>query len=211
MSRRLLFMLYFGQCQILKRGQWWRDKIWCMILKTCQDAKPIKQNSASVLPQHSILHYSASTVNLLCKGATDQGLFPAHLLTAFCFSLIGGQTLLFFIRCPLKYIYSASINLNLQHCGVKHYATAALSQPPGLKRTHILHIRCDFAYDWLHVCFLTANILQDCEARIAAPPTPPPQRGWLLLTAEAEAGAREVCTLTFTKLSWIIIKSPRMD
>ncbi len=44
-----------------------------------------------------------------------------------------------------------------------------MSQPAGLKRTGILHVGCDFAYDWLHVCFLTANILQDCRVGSVPP------------------------------------------
>lgn len=63
------------------------------------------------------------------------------------------------------------INLNLQDYDVKRYATAALSQLQDLRRTGILHIACDFAHDWLHVCFLTANILQDSKAG-SVPPTP---------------------------------------
>lgn len=164
----LFFILYFGQCQILKREQRKRDKIQGMILKTCQEAEPIKENSASVLSQHLILHYSISTVNLLRRGAGDQGpLFFCKHTHWNLFSPIGGQTL--FIWCPLKYIYSVSINLNLQHCDVKCYATATLSQPRGLRRTGILHIGCDFAHDWLHVCFLTANILQDGKAGLVPP------------------------------------------
>lgn len=151
--------LYFGQCQILKREQKNGVKMQGVILITCQEVEPIKQNSAGVLSQHLILCYSISVVNLLCRGRGDQSPFLSAHTYWNLFLHIGGQTL--FIWCPLRYIYSVSINLNLQHCDVKHYATAALSQQWGLRRTGILHIGCDFAHDWLHVCFLTANILQD--------------------------------------------------
>lgn len=138
-------MLYFGQCQILKREQRTRDKMQVMILKTCQEAAPIKQNSASALSQHLILCYSISTFNLRRRGTPDQGPFLLHTYALESVFPIGGQTL--FIWCPLKNIYSVSINLNLQHCDVKRCATAALSQARGLRRTGILHIRCDFAHD----------------------------------------------------------------
>lgn len=59
---------------------------------------------------------------------------------------MGGQTI--FIWCPLKYTSSVSINLNLQHYAVRHYATAALWQAPDPKEERILHIPCDFAHDW---------------------------------------------------------------
>lgn len=142
-----------------------------VILKTCQEAEPIKQNSASVLSQHLILCYNISTANILRRGMDDQGLvffFCTHTHWNL-FPPIGGQKL--FIWYPLKYIYSVPINLNLQDYDVKRYATAALSQLQDLRRTGILHIACDFAHDWLHVCFLTANILQDSKAG-SVPPTP---------------------------------------
>lgn len=98
------------------------------MLKTCQDLAPIKQCSKSILSQHLILCNSIFT--------------HVH---GILFSFRGGQTL--FIQCPLKYIYSVTINLNLQHCDIKHYATAVLSKTRDLRRTGILHIAWDFAYD----------------------------------------------------------------
>lgn len=54
-----------------------------VILKTCQEAEPIKQNSASVLSQHLILCYNISTANILRRGMDDQGLvfFFLHTYT----------------------------------------------------------------------------------------------------------------------------------
>lgn len=58
-------MQYFGQCQILKREQKKQVKMQGAILKTCQEAEPIKQNSAGVLSHDLILCYDISTVNRL--------------------------------------------------------------------------------------------------------------------------------------------------
>lgn len=125
--------------------------------------------NASILSQHFISCYRIFTVNLCCRSTSNQGpFFSAYINIKKSVFPIGGQTP--FICCPLKYIYSVSINLNLQHSDVSHCETAALSQPRGLRRTGILHIGCDIAHDWLHVCFLTANILSDCKAGSVCPP-----------------------------------------
>lgn len=71
-------MLYFGQCQILKREQKKQVKMQGVILKTCQEAEPIKQNSAGVLSQYLILCYNISTVNLPSRGTGDQSPFCLH-------------------------------------------------------------------------------------------------------------------------------------
>lgn len=156
-----LFMLYFGQCQILKREQRRRDKM-----------SGAKRQSPFSRTQQLSCTFCATVSPLLIFPAevrvTKALFFSCTHMNRNLFFPSGGQTL--FIWCPLKYIHSATINLNLQHCDVKPHATAALSQPRGLRRTGILQIGCDFAHDWLHVCFLTANILQDCEAGLVPPP-----------------------------------------